>query len=363
MLSILENLQSTYPNKSPKYISNVEIENFLNQNKAKIDNDSFKEIKNYFLVTLKVSRSIFAKWEEENKDLFQYKEMIQKSNRTFPLQKEFEDLLKIRKYSPRTIMSYINSLLITNENLQKNWQTDLMNATLEDFKEYFKYLTMEKKSSSSSIRIARFSIEYYRNEIALKPIRLDFAYGIRKEEHLPTIFTLSEIHKILQSITNLKHKMMISLLYSSGLRLSEVIHLKVKDIDIQEKIIMVREGKGKKNRMTILSEKIISDLSVFLEDRKPGDYVFVSNQKSSKGKDRPLTSRSVEHILEIALVKAKISKKGTPHDLRHSFATHLLESGTDIHLIQKLLGHKNISSTTIYTKLANPKVSGVKSPL
>ena len=156
---------------------------------------------------------------------------------------------------------------------------------------------------------------------------------------------------------------MISLLYSSGLRLSEVIHLKVKDIDIQEKIIMVREGKGKKDRMTILSEKIISDLSVFLEDRKPGEYVFVSNQKSGTGKDRPLTSRSVEHILEIALVKAKISKKGTPHDLSHSFATHLLESGTDIHLIQKLLGHKNISSTTIYTKLANPKVAGVKSPL
>ena len=238
-----------------------------------------------------------------------------------------------------------------------------MTATLEDFKEYFKYLIIEKKSSSSSIRIARFSIEYYRNEIALKPIRLDFAYGIRKEDHLPTIFTLGEIHKILQSITNLKHKMMISLLYSSGLRLSEVIHLKVKDIDTQEKIIMVREGKGKKDRMTILSEKIISDLSVFLEDRKPGEYVFVSNQKSGTGKDRPLTSRSVEHILEIALVKAKISKKGTPHDLRHSFATHLLESGTDIHLIQKLLGHKNISSTTIYTKLANPKVAGVKSPL
>ena len=103
--------------------------------------------------------------------------------------KEFEDLLKIRKYSPRTIVSYINSLLITNEQLQKNWQTDLLTATLEDFKEYFKYLIIEKKSSSSSIRIARFSIEYYRNEIALKPIRLDFAYGIRKEEHLPTIYT------------------------------------------------------------------------------------------------------------------------------------------------------------------------------
>ena len=124
MLSVVKTLQSTYPNKSPKYISNVEIENFLNQNKVKIDQESFKELKDYFLITLKVSRSIFAKWEEENKDLFQYKEMIQKSNRIFPLLKEFEDLLKLRKFSPRTIVSYINSLLITNEQLQKNWQTD-----------------------------------------------------------------------------------------------------------------------------------------------------------------------------------------------------------------------------------------------
>ena len=130
----METLQSTYPYKSPKHISNIEIENFLNQNKANIDKDSFKEIKDYFLVTHKVSRSIFAKWEKENKDLFHYKEMLQKSNRTFPLKKEFEDLLKIRKYSPRTILSYINSLLITNENLKKNWQTDLLNATLEDFR-------------------------------------------------------------------------------------------------------------------------------------------------------------------------------------------------------------------------------------
>jgi site-specific recombinase XerD len=101
-----------------------------------------------------------------------------------------------------------------------------------------------------------------------------------------------------------------------------VIHLKVKDIDIQEKIITVREGK-----------------------------------------DRPLTARSVKHILQKALIKANIKKHGTPHDLRHTLATHLFESRTDIHLIQKLLGHKHLSTTTIYTKLANPKVAGVKSPL
>jgi len=363
MLSIIKELQSLHPKKFPKYISNIEIETFLNQNKARIDSENFKELKDFFLINQKLSRSIFTNWEKQNKDLLLYKESIQKQKREYPLQNEFEELLKLRKYSPRTIKAYTNTLKIINEILTKNWNTDLVNASLEDFKEYFKYLSIEKKTSNSGIRIARFSIEYYRNEIALKPIRLDFAYGIRKEEHLPTIFSQSEIHKILQSITNLKHKMMISLLYSSGLRLSEVIHLKVRDMDCHEKIITVRSGKGNKDRITVLSEKIISDLSVFLEDRKPNELVFVSNQKSNTGKDRPLSSRSIENVLQKALVKAKISKKGTPHDLRHSFATHLLESGTDIHLIQKLLGHKNISTTTIYTKLANPKVAGVKSPL
>ena len=106
--------------------------------------------------------------------------------------------------------------------------------------------------------------------------------------------------------------MMISLLYSSGLRLSEVLHLQVKDIDIHEKIITVRGGNGNKYRITVLSEKIISDLSVFLEDRKPNDLVFVSNQKSNIGKDRPLTSKSLENVLQKALVRAKISKSGKP---------------------------------------------------
>ena len=298
MINLLENLQTLHPKKFPKYISNLEIETFLNQNKSKIDGENFKELKDYFLKERKLSRTIFAKWEKENKDLFLYKESIQKQKREYPFQNEFEDLLKIRKYSPRTIKSYTNTLKINNENLRKNWDTDLLNASLEVFKEYFKYLSIEKKTSNSGTRIARFSIEYYRNEIALKPIRLDITYGIQKEEHLPTIFSLNEVHKILQSITNLKHKIMISLLYSSGLRLSEVLHLRVKDIDIHEKIITVRGEKGNKDRITVLSEKIISDLSVFLEDKKPNDLVFVSNQKSNTGKDRPLTSRSIENVLQ-----------------------------------------------------------------
>jgi site-specific recombinase XerD len=225
------------------------------------------------------------------------------------------------------------------------------------------YLTEERKVSVSTLRIARFAIEYYRNEIVCNSVTLDFAHKLRKKEHLPTIFSKWEIVKILNSTNNLKHKLVLSLLYSAGLRLSEVIHLKVKDIDIQRKTIFVREGKGGKDRITVLSEKLISELSVFMQNRSDRDILFPSNMKSDSGKEKPLSSRTVEKILANALAKSGICKHGTPHDLRHSFATHLLETGTDIHFIQKLLGHQNLSTTTIYTKLANPKIAGVKSPL
>jgi integrase/recombinase XerD len=108
---------------------------------------------------------------------------------------------------------------------------------------------------------------------------------------------------------------------------------------------------------------LISDLSVFMDNRLDKDILFPSNQKSDSGKEKPLSARTVQKILSNALVKSGIRKHGTPHDLRHSFATHLLETGTDIHFIQKLLGHQNLSTTTIYTRLANPKIAGVKSPL
>jgi integrase/recombinase XerD len=241
-------------------------------------------------------------------------------------------------------------------------KVNISEASKEQLKNYFYFLTKEKKVSCSKYRISRFAIEYYRNGILLKPIRLDFAYGIRKKEHLPIFFSKEEIMKILDSTYNLKHRLILALLYSSGLRLSEVIHLKVKDISLEEFSLRVRLGKASKDRITVFSEKIISDLQVFLSGRKSGDILFPSNQ-SKDGKDSYLSPRTVELVFAKALKKSGVKKQGTPHDFRHSFATHLLESGTDIHFIQKLLGHKNLSTTSIYTKLANPKLAGVKSPL
>lgn len=362
MTDLVLEIEKEFPTKFPKYISNLEIGRFLEERKKFINIQNFQALKAFFLIQKKLNRSIFETWEKENKSLFLFKENLQKQNRSFPLQKEFVELLRLRKYSQRTIKAYSSTLLLLNEYLEKNDLVSIDRASFEQIKKYFLFLTLEKKVSDSAIRVCRFAIEYYRNEIVLKPIKLDFAYGIRKKESIPTIFSKDEVKKILNSTNNLKHKMVLSLLYSSGLRLSEVIHLKVKDVNLDELTLVVKEGKGKKDRISVFSEKLVSDISLFLEDRKPNEFLFLSNQKSASGSDKPLSPRTVEKIFEQALQKSGVKKQGSPHDFRHSFATHLLESGTDIHFIQKLLGHKNLSTTSIYTKLANPKLAGVKSP-
>jgi integrase/recombinase XerD len=363
MVSLIELLRSKYPKLFPVYLRNTELTKFLNENREEIEWENFRELRDFYAKHAQTRKFIFNQWEEENKQLLDHKEQLKKANREFPQEREFRDLLAIRQYSRKTIKAYTMAIRSVNEYMKATEKILISQASKEQLHKYFMHLTDERKVSVSTVRIARFAIEYYRSEVVCEPVTLDFAYGLRKKEHLPTIFSKWEIAKILNATNNLKHKLVLSLLYSAGLRLNEVIHLKVKDIDLQRKTIFVREGKGGKDRISVLSEKLISDLSVFMDNRLDKDILFPSNQKSDSGKEKPLSARTVQKILSNALVKSGIRKHGTPHDLRHSFATHLLETGTDIHFIQKLLGHQNLSTTTIYTRLANPKIAGVKSPL
>ena len=363
MVSLIELLRSKYPKWFPVYLRNTELTKFLNENREEIEWENFRELRDFYAKHAQTRKFIFNQWEEENKQLLDHKEQLKKANREFPQEREFRDLLAIRQYSRKTIKAYTMAIRSVNEYMKATEKILISQASKEQLHKYFMHLTDERKVSVSTVRIARFAIEYYRSEVVCEPVTLDFAYGLRKKEHLPTIFSKWEIAKILNATNNLKHKLVLSLLYSAGLRLNEVIHLKVKDIDLQRKTIFVREGKGGKDRISVLSEKLISDLSVFMDNRLDKDILFPSNQKSDSGKEKPLSARTVQKILSNALVKSGIRKHGTPHDLRHSFATHLLETGTDIHFIQKLLGHQNLSTTTIYTRLANPKIAGVKSPL
>ena len=171
---------------------------------------------------------------------------------------------------------------------------------------------------------------------------------------LPEVLTKDEVKLLLKAVTHTKSRIIIKLLYSSGIRLSECLNIKIKDLNLKEKYGWVRGGKGGKDRMFILSEDVCDELWKYTLQRQ--GFVF-------QGKNGALSPRNVQKIVRKAAEKAGINKIITPHKLRHSFATHLLEAGTDIRIIQELLGHSNLQTTQIYTKVSQEQMKKVRSPL
>jgi len=174
---------------------------------------------------------------------------------------------------------------------------------------------------------------------------------------LPVVLSRSEIKKIINSIENRKHKLLISLSYGAGLRVSEAINLKIKDINLEELTIHLKNAKGNRDRITVFPEKLKTDLREFFALKHTNDYIFTSERGGK------LTERTAQKIFEIAIKKANVGKDATFHSLRHGFAAHLLENGVDIRYVQELLGHQNIRTTQLYTKVTNPSIKKIKSPL
>ena len=178
------------------------------------------------------------------------------------------------------------------------------------------------------------------------------------EKKLPNILSHNEVMAIFNAVSNIKHKSILFLTYSAGLRVGEVVRLKVKDIDSERMLIHVRQGKGRKDRYTILSEVALDMLRKYAYEVRPKEWLF----PGANNKDF-LTERSVQKVIETACRKAKLNKHVTVHTLRHSFATHLLEGGTDLRYIQELLGHASSKTTEIYTHVTQANLTKIKSPL
>ncbi len=179
----------------------------------------------------------------------------------------------------------------------------------------------------------------------------------KQSKRLPAILTREEIQHLLNQTRNIKHKTLLALSYSAGLRVSEVVALRVSDIDCISKTIIVRQGKGKKDRMTIMSDKLIVDVRSLTKNRDKNSYVFESNRGGK------LTTETAQKVFYQCFFKSGIKKSASFHSLRHSFATHLLENGVDVRYMQELLGHANIRTTQIYTHVTNPSIKNIKSPL
>ena len=266
---------------------------------------------------------------------------------------KFNKQLVIENYSPQTIRNYLSALKLFLEWIEK---LDVKKVTDEEIQNYLFYCQQVKKYSFSSMKQIIATIRYLYIKVFDKPIPKALDVKLRKPTTLPTVLSLKDISKILAVTKNLKHKTMLFLIYSAGLRLGELLELKLGDIDSDTMKIYVRKGKGKKDRYIMLSENVLNLLRDYYKVYKPNDYIF---EGQNGGKYSP---KSVQSVFKTALKKAGIKKKATVHTLRHSFATHLLDDGTDIRYIQELLGHKRLETTQIYTHVSSYSINKIKSP-
>ena len=263
-----------------------------------------------------------------------------------------EQELRIRGFSPRTIKSY----LLYNKLFLQFADKSSRLVTNDDIRRYLISLK-DKDCANSTLNVALNALKFYYRQILKRKFFFDIK-GAKKTNYLPTVLSKEEIERMLEKTINPKHNFLISLMYSAGLRVSETTKIRMRDFDLDRKMIMVRQGKGQKDRCTLLSEKLVPILNKQILLKKPGDYLFTG----AGGKGR-LTSESAEKIVKKAAVLANITKNISCHSLRHSFATHLLEAGTSIRYIQELLGHARLETTQIYTKVANTNLQTIKSPL
>jgi len=262
--------------------------------------------------------------------------------------KRIETEIKISKLSKYTLRNYIDF----NKALLKHSNKDPEKIDSQDVK-YFLADKMSERAPSSVILFLA-SIRFAYSNILEK----DPTAGVKrpkKEEKIPSVLTREEVLKLINSAQTLKSSLILQLLYSSGLRVSELVNLKPVDLNFSENTGWVRKGKGKKDRLFVMSKKLSKKLEKFISKQGNWEYVF--------SKERPLTTRNIQKIVQKVANLIGIKKEVHPHTFRHSFATHLLDSGVDLRKIQFLLGHSSIATTQIYTHISSDQVKSIKNPL
>jgi site-specific recombinase XerD len=246
------------------------------------------------------------------------------------------------RYSENTVKSYVP---LFEEFINHFPTEDLDSLNDKQVVEFSRFLVTDRKVSASYQNQAINAIKFYYEKVLGGNRKLYFVERPRQEQALPTVCSVEEIQQILSSIKNTKHKAILSTIYSAGLRISELVNLPIKAIDSDRMQIYIENSKGNKDRYTILSKKVLALLRVYFKREKPHYWLF---EGMGSTKERPVqySTRSIQNILKAALRETGIKKHVTVHTLRHSFATHLLENGTDLRYIQSLLGHSN-SKTTV----------------
>jgi len=268
------------------------------------------------------------------------------------LQELMKKELSRRNYSLRTIKTY---LCCVNKFL-KQYKNNPRKISKKDINDYLNNL-LEKNSCGNTINVNLNALKFLLEEILNKKFISKIKYS-KTPRSLPLFLTKKEIINLINNIKNEKHKLMIKVIYGAGLRVNELVNLKVKDFDFENNYGWVRKGKGNKDRLFIIPGLLKQDLINYINENNldKESWLFTSYNGH-------ISTRTIQEIIKKACKKAKLNKKVHPHTLRHSYATHLVENGYDLTLIQSLLGHKSPETTMIYVHMANPKLLSVKSPL
>lgn len=277
------------------------------------------------------------------------------NNRTTILSRDpmfnLEQEMRIRNFSNRTIKAY----LYYNKELLRFASKFSDEINKQDIKDYLDYLISAGKSSST-INLVINALKFYYGQILRRKF-FNEDFGIKrpkKEKKLPVVLSKKEVIRMIKAVDNIKHKLMIQILYSSGLRVSELVNLRVNDIDFDRQILLVKAGKGGKDRVTIISQVVLDNIKKYLQEYRPLEYLFESFGAGSK-----ITTRLVQKVVAKTVGQAEIAKSVSAHTLRHSFATHLLENNVNLRYIQSLLGHSRLETTQIYTKVAVSKFNEI----
>jgi len=259
-----------------------------------------------------------------------------------------------KRYSNNTLLTYLDALRVFLRYFSAKPVSEISNADLIDFNTY--YVLANTFSSSYQNQVVN-AVKLFFGTVENRKMDVALIHRPRREHSLPNVLSKEEVKQILEAPQNIKHKAMLSLLYSCGLRRSELLNLKLKDIDSRRGLVVIRQAKGRKDRVAPLSGKVLGLLRDYFKVYRPKDWLFEGQNGHG-----PYDERSLASVLKQALYKSKITKPVSLHWLRHSFATHLLESGTDLRYIQEILGHSRSSTTEIYTHVSNKNIQRIVSP-
>ena len=265
----------------------------------------------------------------------------------------FEQWLKSRRYSPNTIKSYLEALRVF---FRYYIDRDMNSIDNEDIIRFNNEYIIEKNLSSSYQNQMVNAIKLFYRTVENRTLEIEKVHRPKREKTLPNVLSKEEVKGILEVLGNIKHSSMLSLVYACGLRCGELLHMKPADIQSLRGLVIIRQGKGKKDRVVPLSQKLLEQLRTYYKAYSPKEWLFEGQTGGM------YSEKSIQNVLKQAVKKAGIKKPVTLHWLRHSYATHLLEAGTDLRYIQELLGHKSSKTTEIYTHVSTNSIQQIKSP-